>query len=86
MRHLLSNTEDLASEILERIQKSETSERNNAPALTRDIFEPDATNFPELLETEEFDKVCTAIDLLIEEGNIFFNGETGEIRRLGAGE
>jgi hypothetical protein len=86
MRHLLFSTPDLAVEIVERIQKSETTERNNAPALTRDIFGPDALPFPELLKTEEFVKVCSAIDLLIEEGNIFFNGETGELRLLGGSE
>jgi len=86
MRHLLFNTKDLASEIVERIRKSEGGERNNAPALTRDIFEPDADNFPALLKTEEFDKVCLAVDLLIDEGCVVFDGSDGTIRLLSGGE
>jgi len=86
MRHLLFSTPDLALEIVERIQKSETTERNNAPALTRDIFGPDALPFPELLKTEEFVKVCSAIDLLIDEGRIHFNDGSGELYLTGRGE
>ena len=82
MRHLLSHTEDLASEIVDRIRKSENEERNNAPALARDIFEPEADSFPALMKTEEFVKVCIAVDLLIEEGRVAFDDSDGTIRLI----
>jgi len=82
MRHLLFNTEHLADEIMNRVIGVVSDSVTNPPDLTRAIFGVEAATIPELLECEEFDLVCKAVDLLIEQERIFFDTEEGELRLL----
>ena len=84
MRHLLFNTERLADEIMSRVIGVVSDPITDPPGLTRAIFGVEAETIPELLECEEFDLVCKAVDFLVVENRIFFDVETGELRLLTA--
>ena len=86
MRHLLFNIEHLADEIMNRVVGVVSDPVTNPPDLTRAIFGVEAETIPELLEYEEFDLVCKAVDFLVVENRIFFDGETGELRLLGGAQ
>ena len=72
----------LIEEIIKRLETSEDPSHNNAPDLTRKIYEIDAPGLQDVLKFNEFDLVCAAIDNLINDGKIIFNPENGEIKIL----
>jgi len=80
MRMLLFNSELLAREVLAHVSDDEES---TTPKICCEIFDIDVdhNNVQELLKTEEFNKTCLAVDYLIEEGLVSFNGETGILSR-----
>ena len=79
MKHLLFQTEHLAEEIVKRLEASANPDRNNPPDLTRDIFEVEVFRMKEMLELNEFDLVCQAVDYLIDEGKITFDPAKHEL-------
>ena len=78
MRSFLFSATELAEEIISRIETDE-AEIITAPNLTRAIFDIEEESLPKLVRLEEFDRVCSAVDLLIDEGRVNFNAESGAI-------
>ena len=79
MKHLLYQAEHWAEEVIKRISKPASEDRNNPPDLTRDIFEIDIESMKDMLECDEFDLVCNVIDKLIDEDKITFDNNDGSI-------
>ena len=86
MKHLLFSTEHLADEIMNRVVGVASDPVTDPPGLTRAIFGVEAETIPELLECEEFDLVCKAVDFLVVENRIYFDAEEGELQLIGGSE
>ena len=69
---------DIAKEIIKKLMSDDNS-RNNAPDLTRDLYEIDVTDIKDMVKLDEFDLVCEAVDKLIADGTVTFNPSNGDI-------
>ncbi len=71
--------EDIITEIIKKLHDESNASRNNAPDLTRDIYEIDVTEIKDIIKLDEFDLVCKAVDKLIEDGKVIFDASNGDI-------
>ena len=69
----------IIEEIIKKLQDESGDSRNNAPDLTRDLYEIDVEGIEDMLKLDEFDLVCKAVDKLIADGIVTFNPTSGDI-------
>ena len=71
--------EDIIEELIKKLQDESDDSRNNAPDLTRDLYEIDVPDNLDLTKLDAFDVVCKAVDKLIADGTVTFNPSSGDI-------
>jgi len=77
-----NNRQELITAIYEKVDRAfEDAAFIDIPQITRDVFEMEGT-VQELLGTPQFNAVCEAVDLLIDEGSIHFDASNGHLVRV----